>query len=70
MPENKEIFDGWLTVRVNQKELDVFEKKSKRATGKDKAVLIREMVTSFNDGRLRIIPTGDQKNNELYIPVK
>lgn len=66
MPENKENLDGDLRVRINQKELGIFIAKSQRVTGKPYPLLVREIVTAFNDGRLRIIPTKEQKTGELY----
>jgi predicted DNA binding CopG/RHH family protein len=69
--DNNSTLDGDLRIRINENELDIFTAKSKRATGKPYQTLLREIVTAFNDGRLRIIPTEEQKNTvkslgELY----
>ena len=66
--ENNDNLDGDLRMRISQAELDIFQKKSKRVTGKPYQLLIREMIGAFNDGRLRITPTEDQKKQlgELY----
>ena len=55
-----------LNVRVNSTELSTFKDKSIRSTGKPYQILVREIMEAFNDGRLRIIPTKDQKSGELY----
>jgi len=60
------ILDGNVHMRINQKELDIFTTKLKRTQGKTPSQLFREAVTAFNDGRLRIIPTEDQQQGELY----
>ena len=66
--DSNEVLDGDLRIRMSQQELDIFQKKSKRVTGKPYQLMLREMITAFNDGRLRIIPTEEQKSQlgELY----
>ena len=63
-----ELLDGDLRMRMSQQELIMFQQKSKRVTGKPYQLLLREMITAFNDGRLRIEPTEAQKSQlgELY----
>ena len=66
--ETNEVLDGDLRMRMSQSELEIFQKKSKRVTGKPYQLMLREMITAFNDGRLRIVPTEAQKAQlgELY----
>lgn len=65
--ETKTLNDN-LRVRVDKRELEIFAKKSERVTGKPYQLFLREIITAFNDGRLRIVPTEDQKSElgELY----
>lgn len=60
--------DGDLRMRISAQELNIFKKKSERVTGKPYQLLLREIITAFNDGRLRITPTEAQKSQlgELY----
>ena len=68
--ENDQALDGQLRVRINLKELDIFEKKADRTLGEPRssAPLLRKIVSAFNDGRLRIIQTPDEEKltGELY----
>ena len=57
-----ENLDGDLRMRMSQSELDIFKQKSKRVTGKDYQVLLRELITAFNDGRLTIQINEAQKS--------
>lgn len=63
-----EVLDDDLRIRISSSELENFKKKSIRVTGKPYQLLTREMITAFNNGRLRIVPTEEQKTElgELY----
>lgn len=50
----------FLNVRISSNDLATFKQKVV-TTGKVVPVMVREMVTAFNDDRLKIIPTDDQK---------
>lgn len=54
-----EIFDSILTLRINSKDLEKLKMKSNNPY----QMTIREMIKAFNDDRLRIIPTNEQKKN-------
>jgi len=56
---------GYLQLRVDAEELDIFQKESLRVSGKPYQMLLREIITAFNGGNLRIITTT--KSGELYV---
>lgn len=65
--EKNSRLDERLDMRINGAELEIFKKKALRVTGKPHQMLLRELITAFNDGRLRITPTEEQKQlGELY----
>ena len=68
MDESNEVLDDDIRVRIASKELDIFKRKVKRVTGKPYQLFIREMIGAFNEGRLRIVPTEEQKKfiGEIY----
>jgi hypothetical protein len=57
---------GQLRVRCDAKELEIFIAKAERTTGKTYAELIREIITAFNDDKLRIIPTKEFHAGKIY----
>ncbi len=59
--------DETLNVRINSTEKADFMKKCSNM-GEEYYDILREMVTAFNEGRLKITPTDGQKqlNQELY----
>ena len=67
--EENNTLDYLLNIRVDAQELKIFKKKSQRTTGKPYQMLLREMITAFNDGRLRIVPTKEQQDGKLYSTV-
>lgn len=56
-PEN---LDADIRVRINNEELSEFKSKCDKIK-KPYQLMIREMITAFNEDRVRIIPTQDQK---------
>jgi len=63
-----ENFDSDLRVRITKQELETFKTKAKIVTGKPYQIFLREIVAAFNEGRLRIIPTEQQRKQlgDLY----
>ncbi len=51
-----------LSVMVNKDELNSFKDKSK-SVGKPYQVMVRELIKAFNDDRLKIVPTNEQKES-------
>ena len=63
----EEKLTGRIAVRTKGSTKDDFEAKSRRM-GRDPSDLLREFVVAFNEGRLTITPTEEQKetSKELY----
>ena len=55
----KEVFDDNLAMRILKSDLDAFKKK----VGKPYQMMIREIIKAFNEDRVRIIPTNEQKES-------
>ena len=58
----KDNFDAYLAVRINKDDLDTFKTKSS-GLGRAYQVVVRELVKAFNENRLQIIPTDEQKES-------
>lgn len=61
-PVEKEDLNDNLAIRINKDDLDNFKTKSSDI-GKPYQVMVREIVKAFNEDRVRIIPTGKQKES-------
>lgn len=64
---NKKNLDDELRVRLEEKELTKFKSKSETVANKPYQIFIREIITAFNEDRLRIIKAADQKSSALYV---
>lgn len=67
LSSNGKNLDSDLRVRVNDKDLKQFMKKSESVAGKPYQIFVRELISAFNDDRLRIIKTDGQKKNTIYV---
>lgn len=67
MTNEKGSLNGTLRARCDEQELDIFIKKAERVTGAPYYFFVREIITAFNEGRLRIIANEEQQNGEVYI---
>lgn len=63
--KDKGDLDDSLVIRVNRKAVTEFKKRSIKKAGKSYTLLVREIIDAFNQGRLRIIPTEHQVQNQL-----
>jgi retron-type reverse transcriptase len=66
-PANGKNLDGELRVRTDEKELNDFMKKSEKIVGKPYQIFIREIITAFNEDRLKIVKPNGQKSNTVYV---
>ena len=62
------MLDRTLNVKVDGEDLDTFVEKCEEELRQPYQHFIREIIEAFNQGRLRIIPTDEQKQKlgELY----
>ena len=61
-----EVLDDEYRFRIRSEDKEKFISQSSAVAGKPHTILLREMITAFNDGRLRIIQTEEQKG-KLYV---
>lgn len=61
-------YDGTMMVRIRSSQLSKFKKHCSTKLGRPYQEVMREMINAFNDGRLTITPTEEQKQShgELY----
>ena len=59
--------DAYLQVRVESVTLNTFISNSEKVAGKPYQIFIRELMTAFNEGRVRIVKTDNQKKGNLYV---
>lgn len=64
--EESKAMTGDLRMRCDEEELNIFIAKAERVTGKLYTELMREIITAFNDDKLRIIPTKEYHAGILY----
>lgn len=57
--------DEALNVRIDKSDKDAFMKKCEKV-GRNYSDVVREMITAFNEGRLKITQTEEQKKMEEY----
>jgi len=63
MPKGTPVqFDSYFAIRVDKKDITTFKNKN-RDVGKSFSSLIREIVKAFNENKLRIILTNEQRKN-------
>lgn len=58
----KDYFDDNLAVRIFKNDLALFKRKCDDI-GKPYQLMVREIVKAFNEDRVRIIPTDEQKES-------
>jgi ethanolamine utilization protein EutQ (cupin superfamily) len=56
-----EVLDDFLRMRINSKQFDTYKDKVKRLTGVDHHNFTRDLITAFNEGRITITLSNDQK---------
>ena len=66
--EDADTLDDNLVVRCNSTVLEKFKQTAERVAGKPYTLVMRDIMTALNEGRLRIKPTKEQKKSqqELY----
>lgn len=66
--DEKDNFDTMLSIRMNMSDKNMFQNRCEIKLKRKYPSVLREMIIAFNENRLKIIPTEEQKQSmgDLY----